>query len=62
VIHNALFCRFAELLDKAVNTGVKVHQRTAVKFHQWKEDGGGIWLWKGEREGDCLRKSTGNAQ
>ena len=35
-----------------VNTGVKVHQRTAVKFHQWKEDGGGIWFWKGEREGD----------
>jgi len=27
---------------------VKVHQCTAVKIHQRKEDGG-IWFWKGER-------------
>ena len=34
-----------------VNTGVKVHQRIAVKIHQPEEDGSGVWPLEGGARG-----------
>jgi hypothetical protein len=34
-----------------VNTGVKVHQRIAVKIHQPEEEGSGVWPLEGGARG-----------
>ena len=34
-----------------VNTGVKVHQRIAVKIHQPEEEGSGVWSLAGGARG-----------
>jgi hypothetical protein len=41
-----------QVLVLGVNTGVKVHQRIAVKIHQPEEEAVESGLWQGEREGD----------
>jgi hypothetical protein len=37
--------------DAGVNTGMKVHQRIAVKIHQPEEDGCGVWPLEGGARG-----------
>jgi catalase (peroxidase I) len=38
-------------MGEAVNTGVKVHQRIAVKIHQPEEEGNGVWPLEGGARG-----------